>query len=366
MAKDDNIIKYKKVDKNNSKKAVKKKNVVSKTDITKQNQTNKTNKNKNINNNNKSNKNKKNNKVKKSVTNKIKTKNSNNENNIKKINEELDVNYIPNFEKEIQAKKRKVNKTNKSENKGNSKNEKDSNIGLIIMIILLILFGLAIYFCIYSSYFRLTNINVTSNNIISSEEVLNVCNIQINESSNTLVSYFDINKESILEIPYVKDVNITIESNNTINIDIEERTSYYFAYNTANKLYYKLDENGYILQECTTLKLDSNEILLYGINFEEDVILGYQINTEDLNKLIECKVIEDEIITNIDDTIITKITIDNYLYKLKINDKLEVIFDDIDDIEYSIEFLKAMLLEVGISDGSIDFTTSNPVFIRNS
>lgn len=344
MKNSNNIVEYKKVNKK-KKKSTNSTNNTNKINHAKQNHLNTSSK-----------KNSKNNKINK--VNKIDKRN--------KVSGELDLNYIPNYEKEIRDKKVIKNKKHNKRNnvKHNVSDKVSSNGALFIAMAVAIIVGISIYFVIYSSYFTLTNITVNSNNKVSTEEILKKININLN--SNTILAYFNIDKQSILELPYVEDVKVIIESNNSIKIDIKERESYYLANNTLNNKYYKLDKNGYIIEEIESINYKHSEILLYGLKFDENLNVGNNINENEKQKIIKSKYIEDIIVKSIADTKITKITVNNHLYKFKINDKLEVIFNSLDNIEYNINFLKAMLPEIGIADGSIDFTVSNPIFIRNS
>ena len=235
------------------------------------------------------------------------------------------------------------------------------NISVLVVLVTIIIVMIAV---MYLPIFKLSKILVNGNEKVTYDEILNNSNLIL--GNNILNSFSNITKDKINSIPYIKEVNIEITSIDTIKLNIKERKSKYYAYDKENNLYYKIDETGRVLERFNTIDNIEEDLIVYGITFDNDHKLGTNINNVDFNKLKTAEIISKQIITKIENAIISKITLENNLYKLKINDKVEVIFNEIDNIEYNINFLKRMLLEVGITNSTIDFTKENPIYIRHN
>ena len=279
---------------------------------------------------------------------------SNNKNN-KITGKNLDNEYLPNFEKESYNK-------NNTKIKKVKKKAKKIKIIIITLITFFVILIILISLIMYLPFFKVKNINVSGNNLTNIEDIISFSNIILEK--NILSSFFDFNKENIESIPYIKKANIKIINNNTIEIRVTERESIYYTYDKEFDLYYKLDVTGRILENFDSSNYRNNELIVYGITFDKEAQLGSYINEVDLNRLKNSEVIKNEILSNVKDVNISKLILENDLYKFKINDKLEVIFNKTDNIEYNVKFLNSMLPQIGITEGSIDFTKENPVFIR--
>ena len=273
--------------------------------------------------------------------------------NVKIKDRNLDNEYLANFQKE----QYRVN--NGKDNKIKTKFKKILIITISSIISILVILTLLV---IYLPFFKTKNIIVIGNNLANLDEIISLSNITIGES--ILNSLFNFKEIDVQVIPYIKSVNMKIKNNNTIELNVKERKSVYFAYDKEFNVYYKLDDKGRILEKVDELKYRNDELIVNGITFDKEVVLGSYINEVDLNKLNNAKLIEKEIINNIKDSTISKLILENELYKFKINDKLEVIFDKLEDIEYNVNFLNSMIPQIGITEGSVDFTKENPVFIR--
>ena len=276
-------------------------------------------------------------------------------NNIAK-KENLNNEYLANFQKEENEKHYNEFKCK------NNKSNKKTNLFIVTLIIFITILAIIFITLMYLPYFKLVNIDVVGNNLTNKEEIVSSSNISLEKS--TVASLFDINISNIESIPYIKNVKIKIKNNNTVELEVIERESKYYAYDKEFNLYYKLDNDGRILEKFDSPNDRADELIVNGITFDKDVILGTYINEIDLNRLNNAKIIENVILNKVKDTTISKIILENDLYKLKINDKLEVIFNNIDNIEYNINFLNSMIPQIGITEGTIDFTKENPVFIR--
>ena len=135
------------------------------------------------------------------------------------------------------------------------------------------------------------------------------------------------------------------------------------VYDKDNNKYYKLSEDGYILEESNIDKRDNKELLLYGIIFNNQVVLGEKINELDLVKIKLYKKIEVEYIKSGINSVITKVNFENSLTTITLDDKLNVVLPNDTNLKYNINFLKPIIEKLGKdSAGVIDMTKTNPTF----
>lgn len=143
----------------------------------------------------------------------------------------------------------------------------------IFKIIFILLFIMVLVFLVLSMtvFFNIENIYVNGNKIYSSEEIISLSNININDNM------FRLNKSNIeakikLKLPYVDDVKIIRKLPNAIYINLTEAIEYSAVYN----------ENGYLLlsKNNRVLKKDVNEItsetiVLKGVSVVNNIIGNY-------------------------------------------------------------------------------------------
>ena len=127
--------------------------------------------------------------------------------------------------------------------------------------------------------------------------------------------------------------------------------------------FFSLSEDGYILEEVDINKKTNDEILITGITFDNDVMLGKKINDIDLSKIDIYKKIEKEFKKDNISGNITKVSFENSLTTITINDKLNIIFPNDTDLEYKMVFLKTILQSIAEdSVGVIDMTKTRPTY----
>ena len=305
--------------------------------------------------------------VKKQIPNNKPKKVNPNKNNVKVAEQRKYNNNV--YQEEITTNTNIIKTNNLNNNSRKKKNSikrvsKKKKLIVIISTTIIIVLITVISLLIYLPCFKLVNITVNGNNKVLIEQILQSSRLTLGK--NIFISYFNIDKEIIKSIPYINNVNVKISNNDTINIEVTERESIYYAYDKEYNVYYKLDETGKVLEKFDTPEYRENELIVSGITFDNNHKIGTNINNIDYNRLKTAKIIENEIINVIKDVKISKITLENELFKLKINDKLEVTFNSIDEIKYNVVFLNKMILEIGITDGEVDFTKENPIFIRHN
>ena len=203
------------------------------------------------------------------------------------------------------------------------------------------------------------NLNETSK--YSKQDIVNKAGIEVGK--NIFIEYFKSDKKAVTTLPYVESIKLRLKLPNEININVVERTSKYFAYDKDSGKFFSLSEDGYILEEIDINGKKNDEILLTGVTFDDDVMLGKKINDIDLSKIDIYKKIEKEFKKDNISGNITKVSFENSLTTITINDKLNIIFANDSDLEYKMVFLKTILQSIAEdSVGVIDMTKTRPTY----
>ena len=272
--------------------------------------------------------------------------------------------------KDISSKSRTSNVI-KSKQKNNTKfsktvmiNDRKKKKRVSKVIVIFVIIGLFIaggYLLFTLPKFNLVNINLNETEKYSKAEIVEKAGLELGK--NTFIEFFTCDKNNVTTLPYVDSIKLTMKLPNEINIDVLERTGKYYAYDKDKNLFYKLSADGYILENADINTKKQNEILVVGITFDDEVILGKKINEIDLSKIEMFKKIEQEFIENKINGTITKVSFVNSLTTITINDKLSVIFPNDTDLEYKMSFFKGILEKIGEdSVGVIDMTKTNPTY----
>lgn len=272
--------------------------------------------------------------------------------------------------KDISSKSRTSNVI-KSKQKNNTKfsktvmiNDRKKKKRVSKVIVIFVIIGLFIaggYLLFTLPKFNLVNINLNETEKYSKAEIVEKAGLELGK--NTFIEFFTCDKNNVTTLPYVESIKLKMKLPNEINIEVLERTGKYYAYDKDKNLFYKLSEDGYILENVDINTKKQNEILVVGITFDDEVILGKKINEIDLSKIEIFKKIQQEFIENKINGTITKVSFVNSLTTITINDKLSVIFPNDTDLEYKMSFLKGILEKIGEdSVGVIDMTKTNPTY----
>lgn len=277
--------------------------------------------------------------------------------------------------------KRSTNVSNKKSGTSNSK--KKSNNGSNIqysgkvtvkerkkkrkvarIIFFFVIFGAMIagvYLLLTLKAFNLENVELNETMKYSKEDIVNKAGIEVGK--NIFTEYFTSDKKAVTTLPYVESIKLKLKLPNEIKIDVVERTSKYFAYDKDNNKFFSLSDDGYILEEVDINSKKNDEILLTGVTFDDEVMLGKKINDTDLSKIEIYKKIEKEFKKDEISGKITKVSFENSLTTITINDKLNIIFPNDTDLEYKMVFLKTILKSIAEdSVGVIDMTKTRPTY----
>lgn len=233
----------------------------------------------------------------------------------------------------------------------------------ILLISIFVLIGMmicAIYFTFHLTTFDLKKITVTGNSKYTSSEIISNSPFKLNE--NIFSEYLRYKDVELTNLPYVADLKVDIVFPDEISLKVIERTSKYIAYDKEKNKFFRLDQDGYILEETSQNEKKEKEMLIYGITFNNKIVLGEQINAIDLSKLKIYEKISEEYEKSGINGNITKVNFENSLTTITLNDKLNVILPNDTNLEYKLDLLKSILKKNGELQGVIDMTKNDPVF----
>lgn len=265
------------------------------------------------------------------------------------------------------SKSRTSSKKNVNKNVKQSKTEprakrKKKNVAkfLIILFLTAILIS-CIYLLLNHSTFNIISFNLEGTERYTLDQITEKIGIKAGE--NIFIQTFSADKEKIVEFPYIETIELEFNLPNILNIKVTERTSKYFAYDKEKNTFFKLDSNGYILEENRIENKSEDELLVYGITFDNEVILGDIVNEIDMSKIQVFLEIKNEFEKAKIDKNITKVNFENSLTTLTLNDKLNVIFPNNDELTYKIALLSEILKSIGEDAvGTVDLTKIDPTY----
>lgn len=287
----------------------------------------------------------------------------NKSNNIDNDKIDLDKEIVIGLKKPT-SKVKKVNKKKKRKYKNKKEEEKaikKRNFILKItkwVILLGLLIGTSIYI-ILSPLFNITEINVSGNSKLTSQDIINLS--QIETGINTFKISFKKVTELLKQEPYIESVNIERKLPNTININVKERVPTYML-EFANGFVY-MNNQGYMLEISET----ALEVPII-VGFEtpvESISPGSRLIIEDLEKLETVLKIVESAKSNDVYNLITSIDIsdgNNFILYLN-NEGHTVEFGDGSNINTKILYMKDINIRESGNSGTI-ILYSNPVRFR--
>lgn len=301
---------------------------------------------------------------KNTVNNQEVRKNSHSSKNNLRLNKvSSDVEYVPFFDDEIVPNNiRKVKPDNSSDISHKVKKNVKIKASTIIKFTFFIAFVIIILYLIFNmDTFNLSSIIVRGNEIYSEEDIISKSSLNVGD--NVFKQLFLSGKNQI-DLAYIANFTLNYSFPSTIVINVEERYPAYIALDKNTNSYYKIDNEGYLLEKCK-LTDKKDELLVEGFAFESEVKLGEKINEVYLDKLKIYNTIKQllekyEIKGNI-----TKLNFSNSLTTITLDDKLNVIFANDSNLEYKVSFLKGILQKnEQIVEGTIDMSIEDPVYSK--
>lgn len=250
------------------------------------------------------------------------------------------------------------NKQSDKIKKFKTKNKKKNN-KLVLFIVLIVLILIIAGLLFFLPYFNVSEIIVEGNNKYTYDEVVASSNILYTE--NAFGQAIFTSNKGVLTLPYVDKANVYVVLPNKIKIKVLERSSSYYAFDKEKNKYYRINEEGFILEEAN--ERQENEIILNGITFDDEVVFGSKINEIDLGKLSIYEKIRDVYLNSSLELPITKVSFENSLTTITLNDKLSVIFPNLTNLKYNVAFLEGIIKNIGEDvSGVIDLNKENPTF----
>ena len=239
----------------------------------------------------------------------------------------------------------------------NTKKVKATTI-LKIVFFLAIIFAF-IYLLFNLETFNLENIQVEGNTKYSDEQIVQNSNLKLRE--NIFKQLLNSENKNV-NLPYIANTKLNYLIPDTIVINVEERYPMYIALDSSTGKYYKIDNEGYLLEECE-LSSKGDELLVEGFTFGENVKFGEKINEIYIEKLEVYNSIKNEFENIQIEGSITKVNFSNSLTIVTLDDKLNIVFANNSNLNYKVSFLKGIMQKNGNNmEGTIDMSVEDPVY----
>lgn len=234
--------------------------------------------------------------------------------------------------------------------KNKCKLNKRGKFAIYAFILLVILF---IYICISSSIFELKQIDMDGNSKITKSDIIKIGDI---ETGKNIFKYNlnDVEKK-ILVNPYIKYVKVSRKFPDKLVITIKENSEYAIIKEGASYIY--IGENGLVLSEKKDIK-NKNIPLVSGIEIKNKKLnTKIKINSDKSNYII---LAIDTLKKNNMSRKIESIKINKNKMYMKTDDNTNIVLKIDEDIEYNINRLKAILVDLKSNNkkgGNIDLTS---------
>ena len=256
-------------------------------------------------------------------------------------------------------------KTNKesilNESSGNDKLKKNS---IKTAIVLKITFFIAIilifiYLLFNLEIFNLVRIEVKGNTKYTDQQIMQNSSLKIGE--NVFKQLFRSDSNNV-NLSYIAKSRLHYSMPNVIIIDVEERYPMYMALDSNTGNYYKIDNEGYLLEQCE-LESKRDELLVEGFTFGDNAKAGEKINEVYIEKLEIYNSIKKEFENFKIEGNITKVNFSNSLTIVTLDDKLNIEFANDSNLSYKVSFLKGIMQKnQNNMEGTIDMSVDNPVY----
>lgn len=235
---------------------------------------------------------------------------------------------------------------------------------VLVLFMLSLLFGIGygIYYLSTSSKFNITKIEVLNNSIYDVDTLVQTSGVKLGEN------LYKVSKKQVKEnldvLPYIQEVTLNKKDSSILQIVVTEYTSKYFAYNEDTDKYVRLTENGVILDQVDGELKQEEELLVFGISFDDNFELKSVIAKTELAKLEMYKKVNSVYAGANIGKEITNVEFKNQNIILTLNYDVNVILNT-QDLDYDINFLRSILSKIEGKAGTIDMTKENPVFTES-
>ncbi|MBS6507672.1 MAG: FtsQ-type POTRA domain-containing protein [Paraclostridium bifermentans] len=234
--------------------------------------------------------------------------------------------------------------------KNKCKLNKRGKFAIYAFILLVILF---IYICISSSIFELKQINVDGNSKITKSDIIKIGDIETGKN----IFKYNLNdlEKKLLVNPYIKYVKVSRKFPDKLVITIKENSEYAIIKEGASYIY--IGENGLVLSEQKDIK-NKNIPLVSGIEIKNKKLnTKIKINSDKSNDII---LAIDTLKKNNMSRKVESIKINKNKMYMKTDDNTNIVLKIDEDIEYNINRLKAILVDLKSNNkkgGNIDLTS---------
>ena len=258
--------------------------------------------------------------------------------------------------------KKEPKKLTKKQELSKKKRKKIFRVIKILMLLGIIIGG--VIYAMLSPIFNIKNITVTGNSKISSETIISLSGLSIDQNIFNFWST-DI-KEAVKQNAYIDTVEVKRKLPDSIEINVKERTATYMI--TLGNAYVYINNQGYIL-EITSKKLEVPLLIGYNTAAEE-IVEGNRLNETDLEKLNDIlKIMEAASSSNSNiGSLITQIDIsdgNNYILSMP-EEKKTIYLGDTTNLSTKILWIDKFLDEEKKNEGTIylnvNLNTERPYF----
>lgn len=246
----------------------------------------------------------------------------------------------------------------KEPNKAKKKNTKKLIVLLTVVIILLV--GIFVTsFLISSPKFSIRKIIVKGSKIYQEEEILENMHTKIGDNIFWLSK--EKNLKALQELAYIGDITFDRNLPNVLQVKITDRKSSYLAYNKETAKYLRLTQDGIIIEELDRAEKTDEELLVFGINFDDNPKLGTNIANLEYEKLEFFKIVKEKYNKAELEKEITSVKFEEDKLELILEYNLSVVLEE-KELDYKISLLDDILAEIEGQAGTIDMTKPDPVF----
>lgn len=256
------------------------------------------------------------------------------------------------------------NGQNIKNSKKSSKKKHKKLVKVIKWITLLGIIGAGIIYAMLSPMFNINNISVSGNSKISSDTIVSLSGLGIEQNIFNFRTSNVIN--SVKENAYIDKVEVKRKLPDTVEINITEREKTFML--TLGNAYAYINNQGYILE--VTKERGNYPIITGYETAKEQIVAGNRLNTNDLEKLNDVLKIMEAASSAEDDlkNKITKIDIKdktNYILTL-VKEKKKIEFGDTSNLSTKILWIDEFLGSEKENEGTIylnvDLNNDRPYF----
>ena len=268
--------------------------------------------------------------------------------------------------KENKEIRRKTEEKTKKKTKGKHKKKILRVLVYIVLVVfmlsLLFLICYGIYHFCTSTKYSISKVEFQNNLIYDADTLADVAAVPMGENLYKVSKkYIETNLQTL---PYIAEVDVKRVRPNTLQIIIKEHVSKYFAYNSETDTYFRLTSDGIILEETSGEQKSNEELLIFGIAFDDNIKMKTTIAKTELDKIALYEKTNKRYQVSSIEKDITNVEFKEKNIILTLNHDINVILND-EDLDYDMNFLKSILEKIEGKAGTIDMTKVDPVFTES-